>query len=189
MTEWLSTAQRPRLSGCVRMCYYYFFNWILWLSFYSFVALFGNLNLMIIWEFSNMMRGLSDSLLEFSSLISVFIHSLLYSNSSKGLPCFWGTQNLCLDLKTESLCIPSVFLLLHPHQAFSVISPRLRVLLLLFVFFLLSELSLHKSVPQTWLSFCSLCLFKFSTPPSGPFLPRVSDYSILCNFSFLRSSF
>lgn len=83
-----------------------FFNWILWLSFYSFVAFFGNLNLIIMWKFSNTMRGLSNSLLEFSSLISVFIHSLLDSNSSKGLPYFWGTQNLCLDLKTECLCIP-----------------------------------------------------------------------------------
>ena len=166
-----------------------FFNWILWLSFYSFVAFFGNLNLIIMWKFSNTMRGLSNSLLEFSSLISVFIHSLLDSNSSKGLPYFWGTQNLCLDLKTECLCIPSVFLLLHPHQAFSFISRRLHLLLFLFLFFLLAELSLHKSISQTWLSFYSLCLSKFSKPHSGPFLPRVSDYSIPCKFSFFRSSF
>ena len=72
------------------MCCYFFIELNGW-AVYSFVVLFGNLNLMIMWESSNMMRGLSNSLLEFSSVTSAFIPNLLYSNSFKGLPYFWGT--------------------------------------------------------------------------------------------------
>ena len=75
-TEWLSTPQRPGLSGCVRICCYFFLTEFCG---WAFIVLWHYLGIWIWWlcQFSNMMRGLSNSVLEFSSLISVFIQSSL----------------------------------------------------------------------------------------------------------------
>lgn len=63
------------------MCCCFLLNWVAELN--SFVVLFGNLNLMIVLELSNMMRSLNNSVLEFSSLTSAFIQTLPQSNSFK----------------------------------------------------------------------------------------------------------